>query len=152
MAMTRYNRFWAKVQKSDGCWEWTGHCSEKGYGLFTWKKPVVEYAHRAAWFYEHGEWPELCVCHTCDNRACVRPDHLFLGTNADNTADMVAKGRQRGAPGERNHFNTKLTEHDVREMRRLANLGAKPKTLQVVYGVSQQMVSAVLTRTAWRHV
>lgn len=87
-------RFWAKVRRGDGCWEWTAARSAAGYG---WFKGAAgpELAHRVAWRLERGEIQAgLFVLHRCDNPRCVRPDHLFLGTNADNMADMVQKGRQ----------------------------------------------------------
>lgn len=98
-------RFWAKVKKGSGCWEWQAAVARYGYGKFLWRKSagVAEFltAHRAAWRLEHGEIPlGMFVCHHCDNPPCVRPEHLFLGTRTDNTNDMVRKGR--AATGERN--------------------------------------------------
>ena len=95
----RDDRFWAKVEKTDGCWLWTGAISGgTGYGGFAWElKPHLQTgAHRASWLLHNGEIPEgLWVLHHCDNRRCVRPDHLFLGTAKDNHTDMLVKGRER---------------------------------------------------------
>lgn len=86
-------RFWEKVKKSEGCWEWTGYCSKVGHGQFqTLEK--VDYAHRYSWVLHNGEIPDgLCVLHKCDNPSCVNPEHLFLGTQQDNIIDMYKKER-----------------------------------------------------------
>ena len=90
-------RFWDKVDKADGCWEWTA-CLKKGkkgngYGFF-WLHGKNFRAHRFSWIINFGNISDgLCVLHRCDNRRCVRPDHLFLGTVTDNNVDAIKKGR-----------------------------------------------------------
>jgi len=85
-------RLWSKVTKTETCWTWTGARNRKGYGEIG-AKGRVQKAHRIAWELTYGPIPEgLDVLHHCDNPPCCRPDHLFLGTDADNMADMMAKG------------------------------------------------------------
>ncbi len=93
------DKFWSKVEKTDGCWNWKSGCDSDGYGRFGRPTGLCK-SHRIAWTLSYGIIPPgLCVLHKCDNRACCRPDHLFLGTNADNTTDRTRKGRS--ASGDR---------------------------------------------------
>lgn len=86
-------RFWAHVHKTEGCWNWTAAVRGAGYGAFLVNQKNYG-AHRFSYLLTKGEIPKgLCVLHACDNRRCVNPAHLSLGTNKDNTADMISKGR-----------------------------------------------------------
>jgi hypothetical protein len=109
-------RFWRHVRKNAGCWEWTGGTAV-GYGSFGINRRTMVGAHRFSWELHFGPIPPgLYVLHHCDNRLCVRPDHLFVGTARDNTMDMVRKGRHGLVRGEFN-ANAKLTRTQVEEIR-----------------------------------
>lgn len=104
---TVLERFWEKVNKTETCWLWTGPLF-RGRGMLYKMGRKMMYANRVSWMIHHGDIPTgLNVLHTCDVGHCVRPDHLFLGTQTDNIADMMAKGRQ--AKGESKALS-KLTE------------------------------------------
>lgn len=92
---TLKTRFWGKVNKTPNCWLWTGPQLNSGYGVYYGASPWDSVpAHRVSWILEHGTIPPgMCICHKCDVRLCVNPDHLFLGTYADNIHDMQNKGR-----------------------------------------------------------
>lgn len=94
----KIKQFWTRVKKRKfkECWLWQGALDISGYGRF-WCHGNDFKSHRFAWILARGEIPDgMCVLHRCDNPQCVNPDHLFLGTNADNTRDMLEKGRGRG--------------------------------------------------------
>lgn len=133
-------RFWESVDRGEGCWEWQGALKDTGYGqmqVTDMGRPCT--THRISWFLHHGEWPTLHVLHRCDNRKCVRPDHLFLGTNADNVRDMVSKGRN--AKGIR--AGGKLTADNVDTMRRLYRDGMGQSLISRLFGVNRSWVSRV---------
>jgi hypothetical protein len=129
------------TRRMRGCWEWTGARSAKGYGVTRVNGlDRSRLAHRVAWELEHGPIPAgLYVLHRCDNPGCLRVAHLFLGTKAENNADMRAKKRH----------HTKLTEANVRAIRRSS---ARRIDLAEKYGVSGTLISAIRERRAWKHI
>ena len=143
-------RFWSKVRRAgpDECWEWSGGMFPKGYGCIRMGRDVVG-AHRVSWMLAHGELPSLCVLHRCDNPACVNPAHLFLGTKADNNADMLAKGRQ--VRGEANR-RSKLGRADVVMIRSLAADGCTKAEIGRLFEVDAKTIHAVVTGRTWSHV
>lgn len=154
-------RFWAKVNKNGPmhpvhgrCWQWTGSTTGGGYGNMSVGKRCEgkDYAHRISWTLHHGVKPKSLVLHKCDNRRCVNPDHLFLGTDADNTADMTAKGRNRKALGERQHL-ARLTESLVLDLRAKHKSGAYThRELAEYYDISIGTVRQVIHRRTWKHI
>lgn len=155
-------RLWARVDKASGlgpdgnCWEWRGYIHPTGYGQIGLDniKGNTIHTHRAAWLVDRGEIPDgLWVLHTCDNRLCCNPDHLWLGTPKQNTQDMIAKGRRRKAsdtPRGEDVSLAKLTEEMVRAMR------AEPpmtfKALGEKYGVNAATANKVILRRTWNHI
>ncbi len=148
-------RFNSKIDKSspNGCWEWTAGAIRNGYGRFKLHgKDVL--AHRVAYKIYVGDIPDgLFVCHSCDNPRCCNPAHLWLGTNADNTKDMVEKGRCRsaGPRGEQNGMS-RLTKADVLEIKSKRAYGTNQYVLAKEYGVSQSLISLVCSGKVWSHV
>jgi hypothetical protein len=101
--MSLTERFWAKVEKTDECWLWTG-ALVTGYGQIAVSDGQRATAHRLSWEWENGPIPEgLQVNHHCDMRACVRPSHLYLGTQEQNMRDKMERGRWKGGHGQETH-------------------------------------------------
>lgn len=145
-------RFWSKVDTSGDCWVWTGTLLSTGYGVIhlTSTQPVG--AHRFSYELAYGPISKgLCVCHTCDNPPCVRPDHLFLGTHTENMRDKMAKGRHHYMRGERVN-GAKLTEDQVIEIRRRIVHGEPRHDLANEYGVSKATIVDVCSGRSWKHV
>lgn len=146
-------RFWARVKKGPGCWEWQGRCETNGYARIKRKQSRQQVAvHRLSWEMVNGPIPDgLDVLHKCDNRKCVRPSHLFLGTDVDNMQDMLKKGRANKARGER-HGNAELVEQDIRAIRKLYEAGSTLKEIADGYGISEMHASRIVRRLRWAHV
>lgn len=152
-------RFWSKVAITGpaDCWIWQGHRNRHGYGMYTFGRRGHN-ASRAAWILTHGEPPTgMLVCHRCDNRLCVNPAHLFLGTPQANTADMNAKGRhphtkpQRVLRGTDNHL-AKLTEEVVLEIRALRDSGWTYDRLGARFGLAKSHIGRIVRRQCWTHI
>jgi DNA-binding XRE family transcriptional regulator len=140
-------RFWRKVEKHDGCWRWTGRPMTVGYGYIMDDDGSDTYAHRVSWRLHYGSIPDgMCVLHRCDNRICVNPAHLFLGTRADNMADKTAKGR---TPHGENHWNSKLSSADVREIVKRLEAGETQTSIARDYGVYRQAIGSIATGRCW---
>jgi hypothetical protein len=136
---------------NDECWLWKGRTTKKWkYGLFEIRK-VNFLAHRISYHLHRGRIPEgLNVCHQCDIPQCVNPDHLFAGTQADNHADMWAKGRGvvRGMPGEA-HPLCRLSKDQILAIR--ADTRTQ-KQIAITHGISRSYVSEIKSRKKWKHV
>lgn len=152
------DRFWEKVNKSgpNGCWLWTAAVDRKGYGLFGIHQRTGGNtgAHRMAWELTNGPIPDdMSVLHNCpggnDNPRCVNPAHLWLGNQAENMADMQAKGHS--TTGTRNS-QAKITDDDVLEIRRLVADGVRRKEVAARFGICGSSVDNIVNGTTWKHV
>lgn len=157
--------FWTKVDKTGDCWLWKGGRNVGGYG---YKKLGWHHfkAHRISYFLAHGSVPEtMSVCHHCDNRLCVNPAHLFLGTRTDNMRDMWEKGRQKtgtpewrekvaaAVPRGESHRDARLTDETVRLARAMYGVGEHSmRYIARHFGVTHATMQHVLHRKTWTHI
>lgn len=151
--------FWSRVDKSGDCWLWVGSKDEKGYGTVRYRGKT-EKAHRVSWEIANAAPAgAMFVCHKCDNPSCVRPDHLFLGTNHDNALDRHMKGRSkalfvcgheinRGS----SHPRTNLTEAIVIDIRNQHAAGVSQRDLAKEHGIHSSQISRIVNRRNWSHV
>lgn len=142
-------RFWAKVNKTESCWLWTGFLDKDGYGFIRQggAKGKMVRAHRFSWELTNGKIEEgMKVLHNCpggDNPSCVNPNHLFLGTQQDNIADMVIKGRHVG--------NSKLSAIEVEEIRLLYSSGCSTQAqLGAMFGVDGSHIGQIVRGGRWK--
>lgn len=148
------DRLWNRTDRSSGCWIWTGCVDGSGYGLISLNGKMVK-THRLSWVLSNGQIPEgLFVCHHCDNRKCINPDHLFIGTNKDNMQDKVRKGRKNGggpAMGEHNG-SAKMNAKKVIKIRELHKNGMSEKKISKQIGVGKSQVHRIIARQNWKQV
>lgn len=144
-------RFWSKVEKTaDGCWLWRGEIGRRGYGLIGvgYKK---RYAHRVSYEMHYGEIPRgLLVCHTCDNKPCVRPDHLFSGTAGDNARDASIKGRLFGSKGKCAGERSPLAKLTWAAVAAIRSSETPSSELADRYGVDRSLIYRVRKGRVWR--
>ena len=162
-----HDRFWERVDKSGECWVWIGALSH-GYGVLqigTFRKSRTIGTHRLSWELHYGQIPDgLLVCHHCDNPPCVRPEHLFVGTDADNHRDKAQKGRaprgddnparrlpERMQRGEQ-RWNARLTESDVRTIRARVQRGESQSGIAREFHVVPSSIAGIVRRVTWKHV
>ena len=153
-------RFWDKVSQTDGCWNWTSYLNQHGYGKFLFHGKDV-FAHRFSYFIHFGEIPNShpCVCHRCDNPACVRPDHLWIGTHTQNIQDCLAKGRHLsttnpfGCHRGSSHSSAKLTDAQVTSIRsRYAEGSDTLQSLADEFSVHKSNIHCIVARSTWKHL
>lgn len=145
-------RFWSRVDRSAECWLWLGPTAGSNrYGQLRFRGRTIR-AHRLAWELTNEPITEgMSVCHRCDQPLCVNPNHLFLGSHAENMHDMAAKGRATKRRGADVH-GARLDESAVRAIRALNAVGVSQRELARQFGVSQHAVWGVVHRKTWQHV
>jgi hypothetical protein len=146
-------RFWEKVKKTEHCWEWAGSLSPQGYGkIYSRYLGKALYAHRLSALLVNESIPSgKEVCHRCDNRRCVRPEHLFIGTRQENVRDAVNKNRLNTPVGT-DHFRSKMDEFSVRLARQLHAAGGTYKGLARYFQVSPGVIRSIVTGESYKDV
>lgn len=141
--------FWNHVDKTGGCWIWIASTNPTGYGQVRRGK-LNRAAHRISWVAHNGPVPDgLCVLHACDTPRCVNPSHLFLGTKADNTADMMRKGRNRFKSGEESGA-ARLTWQEIEGIRHARACGEGVRSIARRMGLDSGHVSKICRGVLWK--
>lgn len=137
----------------DGCHYWIGADGTGGYGAFAFKSRDFRRAHRVSYTIYRGDIPDdKLVCHSCDNRKCVNPHHLFIGDQKDNVLDAHKKGRARVICRGEGHIDAKLNEQKVIDIRKRIANGERKADLAREFFVKQTTIHALVTRKSWKHV
>lgn len=140
--------FYSHVTKTETCWLWTGPTNPGGYGYFSNGSTVL--AHRYAFFLKHGHYPMPCGLHTCDNRLCVRPSHIFEGTLADNCKDRAAKGRSHHPKGSL-HPRAVLSTKKVQQILKRHQAGESTRAIAADLELSRGTVGDIVSGRRWTH-
>lgn len=148
--MNQIDRFMQKVEKTAECWIWTARTTRQGYGRF-FANGRNNLAHRVSYEMFVGVAGDMHVLHRCDNPSCVRPDHLFLGSNKDNVDDKVAKGRTPPAKGELNP-HSRLKKEDVLKIRSMHANKVPRSLIAKEFAVVPAYINQIVNRKAWRHI
>lgn len=140
--------FWTNVRKTQGCWNWTGYSKRVGWHGTVKVSGVDWQAHRLSWQLHNGTLSRgVFVLHKCDNPRCVRPDHLFLGTQTDNCQDMLRKGRQVAPTREKgNHAQIRIPFESVPVVKDMYQAGLTQRDIGYLFGVSDVAVSVLLRK------
>lgn len=165
-------RLMIRIEKKGECWEWNRYVGERGYALLSYQGKMHN-AHRLSYQIFKGNIPEnLFVCHTCDNRKCINPDHLWLGTRRENIQDASKKGRLPGGPGHKpspdviekllksrkpfpngeQHPTSKLKKEDIIHIRKLLDEGIKQTDIAKKFNVCSGVISQIKHKRTWSHV
>lgn len=136
------------LKQNDGCWVWIRHRDNWGYGQI-WARNTMIRTHRISWILYRGEIPSnKLVLHHCDNPPCVNPDHLYIGTNQDNTNDKLLRGREAKVRGEKNG-NSKLTENDVIKIREWLDCGESDVSISQMFCVNRSLIRYIRIGKSW---
>lgn len=147
----RLKKYYEKyVIKQDGCWDWKGITEHTGYAKLGIRPPIK--AHRASWIIHKGEIPKgLVVCHSCDNRKCTNPNHLWIGTHKENIQDRIKKGRCNTPKGTQLKVS-KINEIEAKEIKILLKKGLTCAEISRQYEVNGKLISRIKNGETWKHV